>query len=713
MCSKSLFSNYPWRMASTPLRSRLIVPCLLLASCAALAIEAKPAYSAQPAAPAHAVPETLVLDNFGQSSAPLDGPWQFHLGDNPAWAAPAFDDSGWDQITVDESWGSQGHQGYTGVAWYRRHITVNPAPGTDPQFALLFQNVDGPYELYWNGLLVGRNGSLPPHPVWYWTQPPQTYGLGNIQSGVLAVRTWKSPQLSGDPAEVGGIESPPLIGTPIGIALRKSHSDLEWLRVNQLYFDLNAFYALVAGLSLIAWMRDRSQWIFFWTAGIFLVSPIYTLLDGMRIRLPFTFLYGESQLVYPLGEISLWFLLLGLLDLRSNRRLVRWTRSIAALCVVLSLLDGLLVMFFLDSPHTRLVQIVDGVLSADLFLGILAPLLVLYALFHRCKLDYARWLVAIFAFANEMMSMVYNLASEGQRFTHWTLTSTMATPLFEVNHNQISIFVLTQTLLFISVLVAVYRDAAENRRRQHTLEQEFQNARELQQVLVPETPPTLEGFTCSSAYKPAQEVGGDFFQVLSLEGEATGSTLVVLGDVSGKGLKAAMAVSLIVGSIRMAAEASSSPGAVLAALNRRLHGRLSGGFVTCIAMRLDPDGHCAIATAGHPSPFLNGEELVLPGALPLAIVASSNYEETTIKLKEGDNLTVYTDGLLEARNHSGELYGFDRMKRLFARRPTASEATEAAIAFGQDDDITVLTLTRLAVGEESWTTYASPDLTQA
>jgi hypothetical protein len=624
-----------------------------------------------------------------------------------------LDDSSWEQIAVDQPWGSQGHKGYTGTAWYRLHIKVSTFPGTDPEFALLFQNVDGPYEVYWNGLLVGRNGRLPPNPVWYFDEPAQTYGLGTIGSGVLAVRTWKSPLLSADLYQAGGMEFPPLIGTPEGIGLRKNRTDLTWLRVSQLSFALATLYGLVALLSLLAWIRDRSQWILFWTAGIFLVSPLETLLDGVRIRLPFTFVDGIIQVVIAIGEVSLWFLLLWVLDLNDNKRLVSWTRTASVMIFTLCGLDALLVMFFLDSPHVLAVQIADALLSLQVILGTLAPILVVYALLHRPRLDYARWLVAIFAFANEMLSLANNTASQGQRLTGWTLSSTLATHIFEIRYNPITAFTLAQGLLLLSVLYAVYRDAAENRRRQHILEQEFQNARELQKVLVPETPPMLQGFNFTSAYKPAQEVGGDFFQVLSLEGDAEGATLVVVGDVSGKGLKAAMAVSLIVGSVRMAAEASTSPGKVLAALNRRLHGRLSGGFVTCIAMRLDPDGRCTISTAGHPSPFLNGQELVLPGAFPLGLIPEVHYEETTLLLKEADNLGLYTDGLLEARSQAGELYGFDRMKELFASGPTAAEAMEAAVAFGQDDDITVLTLTRLAVGEQSSTTHTSPVLAPA
>jgi serine phosphatase RsbU (regulator of sigma subunit) len=137
---------------------------------------------------------------------------------------------------------------------------------------------------------------------------------------------------------------------------------------------------------------------------------------------------------------------------------------------------------------------------------------------------------------------------------------------------------------------------------------------------------------------------------------------------------------------------------------------MSGGFATAIAMRLDPSGSCTLSTAGHPAPFLNQRGLDLPGALPLGLAPVAEYEEHCFKLQVGDHFALYTDGLLEARNHAGELYGFERLEKLFATRPNATQATEAAVNFGQDDDITVLTLTRLAKAEEPKSRFLySPD----
>jgi serine phosphatase RsbU (regulator of sigma subunit) len=233
----------------------------------------------------------------------------------------------------------------------------------------------------------------------------------------------------------------------------------------------------------------------------------------------------------------------------------------------------------------------------------------------------------------------------------------------------------------------------------------MQSALEIQRVLIPEALPSIEGFTITSAYRPALEVGGDFFQIIR---ENDGSTIVALGDVSGKGMKAAMNVSLIVGVLRSLSDACVNPGEMLETLNRCLYGRLQGGFVTAVLLRLEANGNVTLANAGHLPPFLNQQELEMEGALPLGLLPSVTYDEVSMRLHPGDQLSLYTDGLLEARSTTGELYGFDRLHRLLASRPSAQQATDAAVSFGQEDDITVVTLTRLAAGQESTTSLTTP-----
>jgi hypothetical protein len=244
--------------------------------------------------PVHAAP-TVVLGGLGKGMVPLDGPWQFHLGDDAAWAAPGLDDSGWEQLTGDKPWGAQGHPSYEGFAWYRLHIAVTPAPGASPDVALMLEGVDDAYELYWNGRLVARNGELPPHPVWYPFEPPQTFGLGPVRTGVLAVRVWKAPLGSNDTSELGGFEASPAIGSPDGIAAAKAFIDFRWLRGQQIEFALIALNTLVALFSLVAWLRDRRQWLLFWMAGYTLTPLIGQLLTGMRLPLSAAVAIGLLQ----------------------------------------------------------------------------------------------------------------------------------------------------------------------------------------------------------------------------------------------------------------------------------------------------------------------------------------------------------------------------------------------------------------------------------
>jgi len=675
---------------------------VLIATAATLAPTA-PAFgaAAQPAS-------MLVLDGLGKGAVPLDGPWQFHLGDDAAWAAPGLDDSGWEQLIADKSWGLQGHANTSGYGWYRRHITLTPAPGASPDFVLLIPAIDDIYELYWNGMPVGHLGNMPPHLLWLTGLSAQTYGLGPVRSGVLAVRVWKAPMVSNDDGTLGGFESLPLLGGPEAIAAAKGNLDFEWLRRQQFRFGLTSLYALVALLSLIAWLRDRNQWLLFWMT-IFALTPMVELfLQSLRLPYSNITLTALAQMEIQVREISQWFLLLWLLQLHEYPKLVRFTRIAALFSFIPGSLDGVLFFFYPSVLSAIQFQISDAILTFFILpFEVVPAVLVAYAVVKRKRLDSARWVVAIIAFLNAMIYWVQNVVVQGVRFTHWTLADRMSGPLYSLNGNPINLLLLIRTLLFVSIVYAVIRYSIDNRRRQAAMEQEFQNARELQKVLVPDTLPAVPGFTLTSAYRPAQEVGGDFFQIIPLEG---GGTLVILGDVSGKGLKAAMAVSLIVGAVRALADDHPYPARLLTQLNRRLCGRLQGGFATCLILRIEPGSECVVSSAGHPAPFLNEQEMTLPGALPLGVSPTASYEETTIDLKIGDHFALYTDGLLEARSQSGELYSFARLKTLFATRPNAEQATQAAVNFGQDDDITVLTLTRLAVGETSTAQLTSPSL---
>jgi hypothetical protein len=222
---------------------------------------------------------------------------------------------------------------------------------------------------------------------------------------------------------------------------------------------------------------------------------------------------------------------------------------------------------------------------------------------------------------------------------------------------------------------------------------EFEAAREVQQRLIAPAA-DVPGFRVESVYAPAKQVGGDFFRVLP---QGDGGLLVVVGDVSGKGLRAAMTVSAIIGALRTMPELP--PARILGDLNRGLAGQLQGGFVTCCVARVGLDGVVTVANAGHLSPYRGGAEIEIAAGLPLGIHLGAVYEESRFELPPGESLTFLTDGVVEARNALGELFGFERTLQISASG--AEAIAQAAVKFGQDDDITVLTLTRNASPEAS------------
>jgi hypothetical protein len=651
-------------------------------------------------------PAPLNVEGLGKGAIALDGDWQFHLGDEPAWASPTLDDSNWERLGVDKPWGAQTHFGYTGYAWYRRHVNFLPVPGVQSDLALLLPPINDAYEVYWNGKQIGHQGKLPPRAFYYRGLAPEIIALGQAGSGVLAFRVWKAPYFSADSGQAGGLNRPPLAGPADAIAAYKGSLNDRWLRGRLFGFGIQLIYALIAFFGIVSWLRNRRRRVLFWMSAwacALLLSSFFT-----SLRLPFTSAFANSmqQPLLSIADISIWYLLLYLLELDRNPVLRRSTRILASISIFCGVTDGILILLDWSGPHVTVLQIADALLTIPTMLIEAYPLVLIgFAIGKR--LDTARWLVAILGALTQLTLGFQNFTGQGQRFTHWTISQRTSTPLFTLFGSSFDLNTLEFTFLLISIVYAVYRYSVEQSERQGALEQEFRSAQELQQVLIPETLPSFEGYAVTSAYRPAQQVGGDFFQLIA---QPDGFALLVLGDVSGKGLKAAMTVSLIVGTIRTVADTVDDPGEVLSILNRRLHGRLKDGFVTCVALRLDAEGDCVLASAGHPAPFLNGDELNLPGALPLGLDRDTLYENIQLHLAVGDRLTLYTDGLLEARNSAGDIFSFERLRSLIATQPDAKQATDAAVAFGQDDDITVMTLTRLAPGVASTTSLLAPDL---
>jgi hypothetical protein len=250
-----------------------------------------------------------------------------------------------------------------------------------------------------------------------------------------------------------------------------------------------------------------------------------------------------------------------------------------------------------------------------------------------------------------------------------------------------------QTWWSISILIVIvalvgyiFQDQRATADQRAQLGGELAAARQVQHMLMPQELDVAPGMSLSAAFLPASEVGGDFYRCRVLK---DGSQRVLLGDVSGKGVAAALTSALLLGAADRCDDLP--PASVLKVLNLALRQSAIGGFTTCLCADVSPTGGLRIANAGHLSPYRNGEELPLSNGLPLGLVDRIDYPQTPLHLALGDTLMFLSDGVVEARNGSRELFGFERTRQMSAH--SAQELAEAARQFGQEDDITVLTLT--------------------
>lgn len=254
------------------------------------------------------------------------------------------------------------------------------------------------------------------------------------------------------------------------------------------------------------------------------------------------------------------------------------------------------------------------------------------------------------------------------------------------------------------------RRLAREVRERERVEQELQVAQRIQQASLPKEVPTLEGWQIAPYYRPAREVGGDFYDFFELE---DGRVVLVVGDATGKGVPAALVVTATSSMLRAVAQDSGySPGEVLGRVNETLLARIPPNmFVTCFYAILDPEsGHLVYANAGHNLPCCRHERAAATDlsarGMPLGLMAGMSYEEKETVLKAGDSALFYSDGLVEAHNPQGEMFGTPRLRNLLSERSKGGRELSATLVdelglftgegWEQEDDITLLTLERFA-----------------
>ena len=322
--------------------------------------------SSAPGAP----PAVLTIEGLGKGVAPLDGPWQFHLGDDPTWARPGIDDAtghnGWEQLTADAPWGTQGHPGYTGYAWYRRQLNVSPAPGASPDVTLLIPAIDDVYELFWNGAPVGQLGSFPPRLDSQFGYTAHR-SMGSAQPATECLRCEYSnfrrcPSMTGAQAaskdclwpaarRPSGHKKMPSIsdgcvGGSSSSALRRST-------------DWHPFSASLPGCGTAS-SGCCSGW-----RPITFMPVLELVLSGLRLPVSGIWLTFAIQTAIAVRELCQWFLLIYLLQLDGHTKLMRAVRIAACVGVLVGALDGALAFAFHFNWPAVPIQIADAILTAD------------------------------------------------------------------------------------------------------------------------------------------------------------------------------------------------------------------------------------------------------------------------------------------------------------------------------------------------------------
>jgi phosphoserine phosphatase RsbU/P len=610
----------------------------------------------------------------------LDGLWRFHPGDDARWASPAFDDSAWPLLRSDEPWTDQGYNHLSGFAWYRFRVQ---APSPAMPLALLLPSILTDYEVFENGVKIGGFGQMPPHGSLRFSQsflypvPPAAAGA-TLQ---FAIRVWHHPTyatyLGGGPRHAGVY-----LGETSLLARQLQLLKQERLTRVAGFFAVGLLNAVVSLTVFGLYFYRRSEREYLWFAILLLTNALMAVLTISDFILNFP-LGLRDVLAETLGSVGLAASLFFFSRVLEAKRSLIW-RAV----LILALLDPLAVglyVFRITSPATST--------SLRILLGL--PLEI-YLVVLLCRRAISGNRNAHLLFAPTIL--LYGTNILGGTFLlffqlHWqsrTLASINQWNVIETPF-PVPLEVLVELIFVVALLAFLIRRFARSRAKEERFSSDMEAARTLQHVLIPETLPSIPHLEISTAYHPAQEVGGDFYQIFTLPGSDSNgeaNTLIVLGDVAGKGLAAAMTVSMLVGALHSLVETTGSPAGILAGLNRRLLSRGSG-FTTCLALRLSPSGELTLANAGHLPPYRNGQELTSPPALPLGLDQHAEFAEQTVQLAHGDRLTLLTDGIPEATRHR-ELFGFERTARLSSL--PAAEIADAARRFGQEDDITVISI---------------------
>jgi phosphoserine phosphatase RsbU/P len=600
----------------------------------------------------------ISVPHLPSGSVALKNGWRTHSGDNLAWAQPGFNDSLWPATML-------GPDTPLVAAWSWYRLTLPMPSQTAEPLGLLVNAPGGTCEVY----IDGRRASAETIGSWLHMTAasaqivplPQDFGVVHIALRVDYPKPFAGSYGSFLNVRVGGLS-----GIQAAAASTVDDRVLNFLpagfaylaillagigafglslaqRTRREYFWLGLYLVIDAGLGL-PWRAVESSLIPYWWNGL-VADPLTSLQIISLIEFTFAFIGRPVGRVWRLLEVS-----------------------------VLAILPT----SFLTAAGLFPSAIYWGLQGlAQLGTALALPILLLVQ-FRRGNRE-AGWLILPILLAFTMVGVV-GIGTVATIFD-WPLPFL---PSIHFARTSIDFTDLGDFVFLLAIGVVMYFRFNSVRREQARVASELEAAQRVQALLLRSQPVGSATLRIENVYRPAQEVGGDFFHVAAV-GERT---RLVIGDVSGRGLGAAMLVSAIIGALDTLHD--PAPARVLRSLNDLLLGRQQGGFATCLCAVVAPTGEIRMANAGHLAPYCNGFEVAVESGLPLGLAAGIDYAETSLHLAPGDTLTFLTDGVVEARNAAGELYGIDRTAAISAR--SAEEIVSAASTFGQEDDITVLTV---------------------
>ena len=563
---------------------------------------------------------------------PLDltGDLLVHAGDDPSFASPALDDNHWLVVSTDKPLASYGLT-HPDIIWYRTHVHLPPG---QRHLGLLLESFRGSAQLFVNGTPVGTGSSFPPGGLLLLHAQRSSIPDDLVSSGDLTIALRASVRRATSPGMLS--YSVLLLGDQDQLADQWLLSRFQnWTSnlTNLVFIVLLLIIAIALALSLRQNREYLALVVYLAAQATMACVSLSESIGGLDPTTLNTFLWrlGQACTVFSLLEFSRI-----VLGIRRTRAMVIYAWLLSAFFLFLIIFDEVALHSSEATPVYLRTTILIVFLISSLPMFLVLPPLALWIGLKKRNSDALLFFLPLFC---QSAYTYYNVALFF--LAHFHLSSgiepSVPIPGVRVGWSEVADFFFNSALLIFLILRTVRiartraRDAAE-----------LEAAHTTQQLLLDRASQPTPGFEVHTVYLPAREVGGDFFLVSPAP---NGGLTAIVGDVSGKGLTAALRVSLILGVLRR--ESSRSPSTILANLNQALLTQSEMGFTTACCALLYPSGEFSIANAGHISPYitdsLTGRELPTNPALPLGLTPNQIYETTHGQLLPSERLVMLSD----------------------------------------------------------------------